>query len=369
MFSSGKKKSYSSVPSDEEVAEDDDRSVTDDLEHSRVETSSPSRRRRPIRQREPNFHRASSSCDGCYLTFVLTLVGIAAMMAILFFVSQTSSANNNGHSKLSLFPSSKDLNESSVEQVQTQAHSLNSKKKHMVYYNPEASLQSVNPFDFATTNDAVFKPPSLLQQDDAADFSSEETIGYLTNPNVVNNNIVFCSEGDAFVTTIGMNRESLAPAIKLTKTIGNVLDPKLHSSLRYLAYTGTYTAHREIYLMDLVRPQSAAIRLTYWETGVHGLVGWWGNSLVFRALSNEISLPDYRLYVLHLGNLEGEERRLKTNVTDTSAAGEEIQDSDRVSVLQIDPVPLSQAIDASRSGSCWYFVRFTQSSQTMRYVS
>ncbi|KAL3940653.1 MAG: hypothetical protein SGBAC_004860, partial [Bacillariaceae sp.] len=388
MFSSAKKKSnYSSVPSDEDIREEDDVGVTDDLEHSRGITSSPSRRR-PIRRRQliPYRGRGGSSC-GCYGTFILTLVGVAAVMAILFFVGQTSWGQNNGvipttkntgQSSLSLFPpSNKNLDESTMEQVQTQVKSLNSKKKHLVHYDPSASLQSVNPFDFKMTNGAVFTPPSLLQQlqdddDTAAAFSSEAgTIGFLKNPHVVNNHIAFCSEGDAFVTTIGENSESLTPAVKLTKTIGNVMDPKLHSSLRYLAYTATYTGHRELYLMDLVLPQSAAIRLTYWETGVRGLVGWWGNSLVFQAVSNEISLPDVRLYVLHLSNLEGEERKLKKNSTHSgsSTTHEEIHDTNHaVSVLKIDPVPLSQAIDASRHDSCWYFVRFTQSSKTMRYV-
>lgn len=370
MFSSDKKKDYSSVPSNDDIREDedDDESATDDLEHSRGRTS-PSRRRQ-IRPRQPRLYRERPSSCGCYSTFIMTLVGIAATMAILFFVSQTPwgenlipTSKNTGKNRISLFPPTNDTDESS-----TTEKAQSSTTKHMVHYDPTASLQSVNPFDFEMTNaDIIFQPPTLLQQEDDSSFESHETIGYLAHPHVVNNNIVFCSEGDAFVTTIGKTRQS--SAVKLTKTIGNVLDPKLHSSLRYLAYTATYTGHRDIYLMDLVRPQSAAIRLTYWETGVHGLVGWWGNSLVFRALSNEVSLPDLRLYVLHLDNLDVDGRRLKTNSTDSTTGLAESSERGEVSALQVDPVPLSQAIDASRHDSCWYFVRFSQSSHTMRYVS
>ncbi len=95
----------------------------------------------------------------------------------------------------------------------------------------------------------------------------------------------------------------MLPAVKLNSSVGNVLDPKLHPSLSYLAYTATYPGRRDVYLMDLRGGrQSAAMRLTFWDisTGVSGLIGWWGNALVFLALSNQVSLLDYRLYVLYL---------------------------------------------------------------------
>ena len=37
-------------------------------------------------------------------------------------------------------------------------------------------------------------------------------------------------------------------------------------------------------------------------------------------------------------------------------------------VLEIEPIPLAQAIDATRYNKCWYFVRISQSSHTIRYV-
>ena len=144
------------------------------------------------------------------------------------------------------------------------------------------------------------------------------------------------------------------PAMKLTTTIGNVLDPKWHPTLPIVAYTATYSGRRDVYLLDLRSTTGAKtpMRLTYWDIGaggVSGLIGWISNgndsySLLFRAMSNEVSLPDYRLYMIHLDN--------------SSSSG----------VLEIEPLPLAQAMDAARYGPCWYFVRYKQSSHTIRYV-
>jgi hypothetical protein len=153
-------------------------------------------------------------------------------------------------------------------------------------------------------------------------------LGYLQHPDMVNNHLVFCAEGVVFITTVSSLSNddppkeqeqnantntppnntipNMLPAVKLNSSVGNVLDPKLHPSLSYLAYTATYSGRRDVYLLMDLRgggPQSAgAIRLTFWDIsmGVSGLIGWWGNALVFWALSNQVSLPDYCLYVLYL---------------------------------------------------------------------
>ena len=91
---------------------------------------------------------------------------------------------------------------------------------------------------------------------------------------------------------------------------------KWHPTLPLLAYTATYSGRRDVYLMDLSpnAVNKSPTRLTYWDvgsSGVNGVVGWiktgdgsgeHADALVFRAVSNDISLPDYRLYVLHLSS-------------------------------------------------------------------
>jgi hypothetical protein len=359
MFPSKKKPSYASVPADEDGMLDDNvDDPSEDLENLGGEDVA-------LTGKSGNAIRRQRLGDGnggflrCYSTVILTLVGVAAMLAIGFFLGHSSGNNSpealgGGPKRLPFFPPTKDVDDATVEDIINQSKSMNSKKMQTVHYDPTGLLQAGQPFDFEMTETQardVFRPPSFLNQQ-GEDFSSLDTLGYLQHPHIVDNHVVFCSEGDAYVTTIPSKGGNAFPATKLTKTVGNVLDPKLHPSLRYLAYTATYTGRRDIYLMDLLRPQSAAIRLTYWDTsaGVSGLVGWWGNSLIFRAVSNDISFPDMRLYVLHLSNLSP-------------------SSDDHVSVMQIDPVPLSQAIDASRYDNCWYFVRFQQSSNTIRYVS
>merc|ERR1711957_858859 len=104
-------------------------------------------------------------------------------------------------------------------------------------------------------------------------------------------------------------------------TIGNIIDPKWHPTLPLIAYTATYSGRRDVYLMDLSssgnemkkKSLQVPIRLTYWDVGaggVSGIIGWIStnndgnyNALVFRALSNDSSLPDHRLYIIHLSTL------------------------------------------------------------------
>ena len=251
--------------------------------------------------------------------------------------------------------------------------------KHKVHYDPTGLLQAVNPFDFTMPNSYgsnVLAPPLLFQQpdDDSSGsmmyyedepFMQQEYLGYFKDPNIVNNTLVFCAEGDVFVTSLNRedNSGQIMPATKLTTTIGNVLNPKLHPSKRYLAYTATYSGRRDLYLMDLEGPRSSAMRLTYWDVsyGVSGLIGWVGNSLLFRAMSNEVSLRDYRLYLLNLDN------RLFPP-TSGDDGDDTTDDDDKRIVLGIDPVPLSQAIEGVLLHDCWYFVRVKQSSNTIRYV-
>ncbi|KAL3910048.1 MAG: hypothetical protein SGILL_007844, partial [Bacillariaceae sp.] len=252
----------------------------------------------------------------------------------------------------------------------------NPKNVHTVKYNADAVLaQSNNPFDWDATaaTPSVVTPPKINGQESS---SSKKPNGYLTHPHVVNNQLVFLSEGDAYVTHIHQKEEGAAmTAMKLTTTVGNVLDPKWHPTLPMVAYTATYSGRRDVYLLDL-RTGAASpspMRLTYWDIGVggvSGLIGWIENetsnddatssySLLFRAMSNEVSLPDYRLYLLHLdnnSNMNSEQAKKTGDLSEMHAA------------LEIEPVPLAQAMDAARYEKCWYFVRYKQSSHTIRYV-
>ena len=260
------------------------------------------------------------------------------------------------------------VDKDALETLMKDAHVSKAYNEKIVYYDPTASLQAVNPFDFTMPKDGILEPPMLWDKDHVYTPNDSDRLGYLRQPNIHNNNLVFCSEGDIFVTTISKDSKQLS-ATKLTKTVGNVGDPRLHPSMRYLAYTATYSGRRDIYLMDFQKG-GPAIRLTYWDlnSGVSGLIGWWGNDLVFRAMSNEVSLRDYRLYVLHLDLPSNERRKQNEKDTDEQKGGAESKEIDAVSVLSIDPIPLAQAIDAARLRDCWYFVRFSQSSRTIRYV-
>jgi len=240
-----------------------------------------------------------------------------------------------------------------------------------VRYDPSAALangDSANPFDSPPKSKSplFMTPPhpfSTGTSSSADDLPAP--VGFLRHPHLVGDRLVFLSEGDAYVTTL--NENSAMPASKVTTTIGNVLDPKWHPTLPLLAYTATYSGRRDVYLMDLSpnAVNKSPTRLTYWDvgsSGVNGVVGWiktgdgsgeHADALVFRAVSNDISLPDYRLYVLHLSS-------------NPSISGESTSAS--ASVLEIEPVPLAQAMDAARFQKCWYFVRVKQSSNTIRYV-
>jgi len=288
---------------------------------------------------------------------------------------------------------------------------------------------------------------------------------FLIQPNAVNNMVVFVAEGDLYLTTYGHENSNIVPAMKLTTTVGNVRTPYLHATLPIVAYTATYTGRREVYLQDLrysSKRTTAAKQLTYWDGsdyGVSGLVGWKDEStLLVKATSIEVSLPDKRIYELSL-SMGGEEEQHKDDKhnkmggVEQSPMGEQPnvdsgnQDGDMeqkpegdngdvpaassnqspassptssdqspasspvsphespaaspsspasnptggdgsnrrsrrylasarqmgsgistVTPLEITPVPLSQSVNGVFDEDCFFFTRFQQSSQTIRYV-
>lgn len=250
------------------------------------------------------------------------------------------------------------------------------KTSFKVRYDPSAVLansfegNSVNPFDSPPKKSPLFMtPPHPFSTSSSSADGIPAPAGFLKSPHLAGDRLVFLSEGDAYVTTLGENAGTTAmPASRITTTIGNIIDPKWHPTLPLLAYTATYSGRRDVYLLDL-SPSSvnkSPMRLTYWDVGygVGGVVGWiktgdesaeHANALVVRALSNDMSLPDYRLYVIHLSS--------NPSIMESSASTDASS-----SVLEIEPVPLAQAMDAARFQKCWYFVRVKQSSHTIRYV-
>ena len=371
---------YHTVQTEDTMNEEND----DDLEIAGEDVALTNPGKKSFRRRREIYHRDGDSFVRYYSIFVLTLVGAASIAVITSFMNSshptynntnTNNANKPSRGSDSLWFSLQDgtLDQGTLNDISKESKLLHTGKKTTVHYDTSGLLHSTNPFDIQVSEQesSIFNPPGLLTRDDGS-FASKDFLGYLQKPHVLDDHIVFCSEGDIYVSTIPKKEGSHPfPATKLTTTDGNAQDPKLHPSKRYLAYTATYSHRRDIYLMDLLQPRSAATRLTFWDSsvGVSGLIGWWGqNSLVFRAISNEASLPDQRLYILHLNSYlfsEKQDRQVeKSKEQNESNAG--------VSLFQIDPIPLSQAIDAARYETkdkhCWYFTRFSQSSKTIRYV-
>jgi hypothetical protein len=112
-----------------------------------------------------------------------------------------------------------------------------------VHYDPDAVLHHSNPLDlpYGTADDniygAPFTPPRLFDDQQLYDAADEDLLGYFQKPTIVNNTLIFCNQGDLFVTKLehdSSDESSSLPArlsaFQLTTTVGNVLDPKLHPS-------------------------------------------------------------------------------------------------------------------------------------------
>ena len=176
--------------------------------------------------------------------------------------------------------------------------------------------------------------------------SSEGNVGYLTQPDIYNDTLVFVSEGDVYATNIANYQPSRSfNAARITSTQGNVLTPKVRKYL--VAYTATYSGVRDVYVADL-RGNTPALRVTYFDStyGAIHVIQWLSDDeVMFSAFSNEIGMEDMRLYKVKI-------------------SGENIG--------AVTPIELAQATDAAQvvqdDNMCTYFVRYKQSSNTIRYV-
>lgn len=236
----------------------------------------------------------------------------------------------------------------SVDLIGTQRNyakpTTTTRQRPPVYYDTSLLNSFWDPFNLTTNNNRgnpLLPPPLPFDKDQT------EATGYLRDPDLVGDSLVFVSEGDLYFTRLQAGKPMTA--IKLTTTVGNVLTPKINPKFpNLIAYTATYQGNRDIYLIDLAK-KAPAQRLTFWETGVYAIAGWGvdGTSLVFASTSVEVSLPDIRLYEMTL--VQGD-------------------DGPKKAVLQTEAIPLSQALNAAFHEGCIFFTRFRQSSNTVRYV-
>lgn len=257
---------------------------------------------------------------------------------------------------------------------------------YAVTYNPTVSSLKWNPFDLQATDlhKASLLSPSPFGPDYGVHSSNSPqepsaVMGYIMEPDIVNGTAVFIAEGDLYWTRVldpVTGTPLVAPsAIRLTFTIGNVRTPKINPVYPYLiAFTATYQARREVYLLDLRKTGSAsgnkpAQRLTYFDSaaGVNSVASWSpdGATIVFASTPNQVGLRDVRLYEMALEQNPGRDSPIGTNSSSSSYA---------LQVGQVRPVPLAQATEGvyadadSSSSNCLYFVRYKQPSYTARYV-
>ena len=333
--------SYQDVPNEDEYDEEEE---VDEEEYNH---SSPRRQ-----------HGSSMNNGGmtCYLLYVLFGLVVTAIALVGWKVSDARDKPHYAH----VLPEDDDDDDilgNVVSKEGMKYPSLPKETNNVVHYDPSVALHAMNPFDLHESDSTSLLQPPLLPTYE--DDNHDDALGYMMQPDIVNNTLVFISEGDLYLTRIDASTTPYA-AMKLTTTVGNVRTAKINPVYpHYIAYTATYTGRREAYIMDLRHTNTPALRLTYWDHpyGISSIVGWKddGLTLVFSATSTQVSLPDTRLYQLSLQQ-EGHGRRQLTHGP--------------LRVWQIQPIPLAQAMDGvfDSSNKCVYFTRFAQSSNTIRYV-
>ena len=339
---------YQDVPNQDDDNDDEDEDAVFDDDSTEIDEENHERGTRR-HSRGPPSNSNGMMCMLGYILFALVVTAIA-------LVGYRDMEHRSRHG--GMLPVDDD-DDDFVTPVTKEGYARPStSKNNSVHYDPSVALQTLNPFDFQEGDTSLVQPPLLpsYQSDD----SSNNALGYMMQPNIYNNTLLFVSEGDLYLTTLGNNNSA---AMKLTTTVGNVRTPVLNPVYpHYVAYTATYTGRREVYMLDLRKTSSPAMRLTYWDSnmGVSSVVGWKddGLTLLFAAMSTDVGLPDVRLYHLSLyqDGADGHGRRHLSHSP--------------LRVWQIQPIPLSQAIDGAfdDSNKCLYFTRFSQSSNTIRYV-
>ncbi|EEC47716.1 predicted protein [Phaeodactylum tricornutum CCAP 1055/1] len=342
---------YSSVKAHDE--DEDDELSDPDLE----QRGSPALRRRAP---PSNSFSVSSFRRGNVLLYVwLTIIGVVALLgvALLGFrhyllASEHQTTNLGQRWSPNNPPATSDGKGGAPIAVEGGSSSVSG---FTVAHDPNA-YATWNPYNLSAEHIRVV--PSSSVHVGTNGLATEEGLGYLTQPSIVNNTVVFVSEGDLYLTYLETTENSRAqrlPAVKLTTTEGNVRTPVLHPNRSLVAFTATYTSRREAYVMDLVTRRTKQVSFFDSAYGVSAIAGWSDvDTLVVVADSNQISLPDMRLYTIRL------QQQHQYLTVDQAMRGK--------AVLDVTPVPLAQATEGFFEEGCWYFVRFKQSSHTARYV-
>eukprot|EP00520_Triparma_pacifica_P016040 CAMPEP_0118660348 /NCGR_PEP_ID=MMETSP0785-20121206/15628_1 /TAXON_ID=91992 /ORGANISM="Bolidomonas pacifica, Strain CCMP 1866" /LENGTH=171 /DNA_ID=CAMNT_0006553575 /DNA_START=88 /DNA_END=600 /DNA_ORIENTATION=- len=104
---------------------------------------------------------------------------------------------------------------------------------------------------------------------------------FAIQPTACDGKVVFVSEGDLFLAST--SSASPIPAVRLTTGLGNELHPLLSPSCTTVAFTATYSGHRELYVMPITVGdvgQDGITRLTYTDntSGVTGVLSWSADS-------------------------------------------------------------------------------------------
>ena len=398
----------------EEEQHESDRLLNDDDNDNEYKDNNDQVRRH--KQPQQQWQRASSSDNSCF--FVGAWLCLIIMLGIFILglnqwrrheIMSHRGGTANGTSTTTNKHRSYDNDDDDDNYLRP---NKDKDEKGTFYFDPAAAVQSTDLLDLATESVRDFYAntlvPPVWQDDTATTDSNKDRLGYMMQPNIVNGTVAFVSEGDLYWTSLSSKTSTSSsntlPAMKLTTTVGNVRNPAINPKYPYwIAYTATYTARRDVYLIDLRRKthgQHPAMRLTYWPDsfGVRGIVGWRedGTTLVIEAFSNTISLPDVRMYELTLAiapsqQTETRRRRAAETSTNTNTNNNETspeanntdsaapKDGDKISkqemtihhpqVLQMSPVPFAQAINGVYHDHerCWYFTRIQQSSNTARY--
>eukprot|EP00547_Thalassionema_nitzschioides_P010376 CAMPEP_0194226998 /NCGR_PEP_ID=MMETSP0156-20130528/42631_1 /TAXON_ID=33649 /ORGANISM="Thalassionema nitzschioides, Strain L26-B" /LENGTH=1764 /DNA_ID=CAMNT_0038959467 /DNA_START=204 /DNA_END=5498 /DNA_ORIENTATION=- len=327
----------------------------------------------------PRRRRRASSvsyCSCCWLSFMVLII-ISMMGVILFRYEQKAHPDHieaiQNLGQTLLHPDQEDsTSDDAVGKTSHKEKTTIPSGHHVttISYHPQAGLAPYDPFGLNDDGNSPLVVPQLsLGNNNDDDTTTNMNIGYLTQPNIVGRNLVLIAEGDLYWTQLPSSQQqqqpsmSMMPAMKLTTTVGNVQSPILHPTLPLVAFSATYTGHRELYLLDLRENSNndkrssleGAKRLTYTDTGILKVVGWKDESTItISARNQKVGLPDTRMYTV----------TLKTTPSAMPTAQEQQV------ALGMSSIPLSQALNGvyHSDSKCWYFTRFKQSSNTIRYV-
>jgi C-terminal processing protease CtpA/Prc len=350
-LASDSKTLYSSVaqtPSSpkEDVAEENDVSFNDDDGNGMMEQGHRRVNHRTAVTLPPSQRKGLSSYAGYFLmALLIALVVSLIYSATIRYKSLSSKCAGAGNNAVAAHHTSTITYDPSIIHSAWDPFHLSSPSSESIPYSPQLPWSNVN--------------------------ESSSILGYMMQPDIVNNTVVFVSEGNLYWTTL-RSLDVPTAAVRLTFTIGNVRNPKINPVHPYLiAFTATYQERRDVYLLDLRAIGRSggnlpAQRLTYSDSpyGILSLSGWshQGTVLTYATTSLMVGLRDLRLYDIAIA------QGVETSTTNPS---------NPIQVSEIRPVPLAQATEGVRLSQeyndayddvCMIFVRYKQGSHTARYV-